>query len=231
MRETSTAKTVSRLGWLALAALALATTLAAQAPAPQKPSSGGNNNPFPEDTTNVPVMPNSAAGLDAATSDNDAPAATVELPAAETDPVRSPETEPAVDDSVPASGFSSSRSGIDSVLPDPNAPDAKEKGRRGRDKRRPEPPPHVETAKDDITIARYYLDNKNWRAALSRYQSAMVLAPEEPEVYWGMAECQRHMGDLAAARQNYLKLVDYDPDSRHGKEAAKILKSPEMKEK
>ena len=66
------------------------------------------------------------------------------------------------------------------------------------------------------------------RPALSRFESAMVLAPDEPEVYWGLAESERHLGKLAAARTHYLKVAEYDPDSRHGKEAIKALKDPEI---
>ena len=32
-----------------------------------------------------------------------------------------------------------------------------------------------ETAKEDISVGKYYLDQKNWKAALSRFQSALVL--------------------------------------------------------
>lgn len=74
----------------------------------------------------------------------------------------------------------------------------------------------------------YYLESKNWKGALSRFESAMVLDPENPEVYWGLAEAQRHLGDLASAKANYLKVMEYDPDSRHGKDAKKILKEPEI---
>ena len=98
-------------------------------------------------------------------------------------------------------------------------------------RRRHEPkeePAHQETAKSDIDIGGFYLDQKNWRAALSRFQSALVLDPENPEVYWGLAEAQRHLGDFAKAKANYLKLLDYDPDSKHGKEAKKILDNPEL---
>jgi tetratricopeptide (TPR) repeat protein len=213
------------LSWLAV--VALGAVLQAQAPASQKPPAGGNANPFPEDTGSVPVMPNTAAGLNAATSSGDVPPMAADLPTSDMDPVRSPDdVPPAVDDAAPASGFSSSRSGLDSVLPDPNAPDPKGKGRKlGK---HDEPPPHVETAAEDIKVGKYYLDNKNWRAALSRFQSAMVLAPEEPDVYWGMAESQRHLGDFAGAKGNYQKVLDYDPDSHHAKEAAKLLKTPEM---
>jgi hypothetical protein len=43
-----------------------------------------------------------------------------------------------------------------------------------------------------------------------------------------MAEAQRHLGNFTAAKANYLKLIDYDPDSKHGKEARKMLKDPEL---
>jgi TolA-binding protein len=56
----------------------------------------------------------------------------------------------------------------------------------------------------------------------------MVLAPENPDVYWGLAESQRHLGKMAEARANYQLVVDYDPDSRHGKDAMKALKTPEI---
>ena len=218
-----------RYALLALSLLAASCTLPAQAPQQPKPPANSGSNPFPEDTSNVPLMPNSAAGLANATANGDVPPTVVDMPSTDLDPVRSPDDAAVVEAVGPSSGFSSSRSGLDSLLPDPNAPDPKEKSRKRNG--RPEPPPHVETAAEDITVAKYYLDNKNWRAALSRYQSAMVLAPEEPDVYWGMAESQRHLGDLTAAKANYQKVIDYDPDSRHAKEAAKLIKSPEMASK
>ena len=89
-------------------------------------------------------------------------------------------------------------------------------------------PEHQETAAEDEKVGEYYLDQKNWKAALSRYESAVVLDPENPEVYWGLGEAQRHLGHLAEARGSYKKLVDYDPDSKHGKEAQKLLNGPEL---
>ena len=56
----------------------------------------------------------------------------------------------------------------------------------------------------------------------------MVLDPENPDVYWGLAEAERHLGQFAEAKANYLKVMEYDPDSRHSKDAKKILKEPEM---
>ena len=202
--------------------------LHAQAPAQQgkptdgqKPNSAPGSNPFPEDTTNVPVM-----------SNGDAPVADVPVnkpPAAassgDVDPVRSPD-DPRGDVDSSAEGFSSSASGLDSLTPPPDANTDTRKGKKGRGAA-PEPE-HQETAAEDERVGQYYLDSKAWKAALSRYQSAMVLDPENPEVYWGLGEAQRHLGKMAEARAAYEKLVEYDPDSKHGKEAKKILKSPEM---
>lgn len=219
-----------------LCALALlcspATVLIAQTqsgqkePSPSQPSS----NPFPEDTTTVPVMPNNPAALSESEEGAAAEeaAAAIDLPTDDLDPMRSPDDAAATEaDASSSSGFSSSRAGMDSLLPDPNAPVSKEKTRRGR-RQAQEAPPHQETAAEDITVAKYYFDNHNWRAALSRYQSALVLSPEDPEVYWGLAESQRRLGDFLNARANYQKVVEYDPDSRHGKDAAKALKTPEI---
>jgi Tfp pilus assembly protein PilF len=98
--------------------------------------------------------------------------------------------------------------------------DAKRKGKNG--------PEFHETAANDIDVGNFELQRKNWKGALSRFQSAMVMDPENPEAFFGMAEAARHLGDFANARSYYLKVVDYDPDSHHGKEAQKALKEPEI---
>ena len=85
-----------------------------------------------------------------------------------------------------------------------------------------------EGPKEDENVGSYYLQSKDWKGALSRFESAMVLDPENPDVYWGLAEAERHLGQFAEAKANYLKVMEYDPDSRHSKDAKKILKEPEM---
>lgn len=168
----------------------------------------------------MPVIGNSSP----ATAEPEA-AAPVRMPATEFDPVRSPD-EPvgeAAGDSE--RGFSSSSSGLNLPTP-PDTPDA-ESGKHRRKQVESEPT-HVETAQENEKVGEYYLSSKNWRAALSRYQSALVLDPENPDVYWGLAESQRHLGDVAHARDNYAKVMEYDPDSKHAKEAKKLLASPEM---
>lgn len=222
---------VLRLAMAVLLGLAVGAGCAAQQqdqskPADQqKPAAKPQTeaNPFPEDTGDVPVMPSNnqpAAAPDA----NAGIAAAAELPPSDVDPVRSPD-EPVMDTSSAShSGESSSSADLANVLAPP--PDeGSRKPRKGSDL---EPPEHKETAQEDESVGSYYLQQKNWRAALSRFQSALVLDPDNPDVYWGLAESQRHLGDGVNAKSNYMKVVEYDPDSKHAKEAKKLLKDPEM---
>jgi len=125
------------------------------------------------------------------------------------------------DDSA-AEGFSSSLAGTGDV----NIPDEVRPDKHGKNQ---EPAVHQVTAKEDESVGEFELSRKNWRAALSRYQSALVTDSENPDVYWGIAEAQRGLGNFAEAKANYQKVVDYDdPESKHSKEAKKLLKKPEL---
>jgi len=187
-----------------------------QQPAPQAPPNG---NPFPGDVNSVPVMPakNEPDYGDTAADANSPDMA----PRRDSDPVRSPEDLGALDNGA-SDGFSSSSAGLDNLISAPDTDSADTKGKKGKTA---DVIPH-ETAEKDVEVGNYYMDNKNWRGALSRFQSALVLAPDNPDVYWGLAECYRHVGQFADARKNYEKVVDYDPDSKHGKEAKKALQDP-----
>jgi len=193
-------------------------------PAAPKPQ---DSNPFPTDTTNVPVMPSrenpepNVPGNAPTSSADQIEDAHYPLPG-DSDPVPSPDAASPSGGDYQGQVSSSNSHSLDSILPPPGDDDTKgKKGSQIDDKPQ-------ETAAGDISVAKYYLDNKNWRAALSRFQSALVLAPEDPEVYWGLAVSQQHMGDFAGARANYEKVLEYDPDSKHGKEAKKALKEPEL---
>lgn len=183
---------------------------------PAKPPAASN--PFPEDTTSVPVIPTGNAPTAVPTN-----AAPPVMPSGSDDPVRSPDDP--VGNPEADSGFSSSTAGLDKIQPPPDADEPRGRHRLARPQ---EPAPHQETAKEDEDVGGLYLSQKNWRAALSRYESAVVLDPENPDVYWGLAESQRHLGQFAAAKSNYEKVMEYDPDSRHAKEAKKLLAAPEM---
>lgn len=195
-----------------------------QKPAPEasQPAKTSSANPFPEDTSTVPVMPSISTSAPPEGSYSGAAGVGLPLPGDDLDPVRSPEDpEPAA--TTETEDSSSSQTGLERLLPKPeDDPSGKKKKLFVKE------PTHQEAASKDIEIGNYYLDRKNWKAALSRFESALVLDPENPDVYWGLAEAQHHLGDLANAKANYLKLLDYDPDGPHGRQARKELKDPAL---
>jgi len=198
-----------------------------QTPAPQQPSQAKpptNANPFPDDTDSVPVMPTRTPSELAPGAGDASGSGLIPMPPEDADPVRSPEDAAAAAESSD-SGSSSSLTGIgDGPSPDDDiAHPGKHKGKEEQ-----VVPEHHETAAEDEDVGSYYLSNKNWKGALSRFQSALVLDPYNPDVYWGLAEVERHLGDFANARDNYKKVMEYDPGSRHAKEAGKALQDPEI---
>jgi tetratricopeptide (TPR) repeat protein len=190
---------------------------------PSRVQKQSDSNPFPEDESTVPVIsPGKAPDLPP--RENGEAGSRMPMPSEDFDPVRSPEEAGEAAEEQEHS-TSSSLAGMGSLLPSPD--DDTQPGKRNR-KGSQIAPEHHETAQEDESVGSYYLDNKDWKAALSRFESALVLDPDNPDVYWGLAESQRHLGDFAGARANYLKVTQYDPDSRHGKEARKALREPEI---
>jgi hypothetical protein len=193
-----------------------------QQPAQKPPAEA---NPFPDDTTSVPVVPTTEqpASTPAAAPDGSS-AGLTNLLGNDSDPVHSPDDP--VGGDTGSDGFSSSLTGGSDVnIPDETKPT---KRRRGEE---PQPLQRTtaETAKQDESVGEFELSRKNFKAALSRFQSALVNDPDNPDVYWGLAEAQRGLGDFAGAKANYQKVVDYeDPESKHSKQAKKLLKSPEL---
>ena len=189
---------------------------------PPKPA---ESNPFPEDDSSVPVMPSRDTPAVPQGANNGAENIHVPLPAADLDPARSPDDPAADAGTAHSSDSSDSSSGLEGIIP--SAGDDRQQPGRHRKMAVPEPA-HQETSAEDIEVGKYEMDNHNWKAALSRFESAMVLAPDEPEVYWGLAESERHLGNLADAKRYYQKVAEYDPGSRHAKDAMKALKEPEI---
>jgi hypothetical protein len=192
-------------------------------PAAAAPPSQSNANPFPTDTSNVPVLPSKSTPAQPEGTYNPPEAAGIPLPGDDLDPVRSPDDPAPAPASSADADSSSSLAGIEKLLPPPDDDQPSKKK-----KLVVKEPTHQEAASKDIEVGTYYLQTKNWKGALSRFESALILDPENPDVYWGLAEAEHRVGNLADARAHYQKVVEYDPDSRHGKDAVRILKDPEI---
>jgi tetratricopeptide (TPR) repeat protein len=187
-----------------------------------------SSNPFPEDTSTVPVMPSRNTPVLPEGTYHTPVSYGIPLRSEDVDPVRSPDDPAptaASSDTDSSANSSSSLTGIETLLPSPG--DDQPSGKK-RKLLVIKEPTHQEAASKDIEVGSFYLQTKNWKAALSRYESALVLDPENPEVYWGLAEAEHHLGDFAHAKEHYLKLLEYDPDGPHGKQARKELKDPAL---
>ncbi len=186
-------------------------------------------NPFPEDTSTVPVMPTQPAPAapqgNFEQRDDDSLVGAVPLPRADADPARSPDDPAPAAGDAQGEGWSSSLKDIQSILPQTSADDERPEKKKKKVPAEKELT-HKEAAAHEIEVGSYYLDTQDWKGALSRFESALVLDPENPEVYWGLAEAERHLGQYANARAHFEKLLLYDPDGRHGREARKALKDP-----
>jgi tetratricopeptide (TPR) repeat protein len=193
-----------------------------QAPVQPKPAQEANK--FPGDNTDAPVIPTDL-GASAPAADEAIDYGKVALEDANVDPVRSPD-DAAPEPSAAAGRSSSSSAGIDQLIQAP--PEPKRRHHKDDDEDAAAQPTKQSGPADDEQVGAYYLQTKNWKGALSRFESALVLDPENPDVYWGLGEAQRHLGRFAEAKANYTKLVEYDPDSKHGKEAKRLLKTPEL---
>ncbi|MGD0740831.1 MAG: tetratricopeptide repeat protein [Terracidiphilus sp.] len=191
---------------------------------PARTQTQSSQNPFPDDITNVPVMPTRNTPGTIPGDSDESRAARIPMAVDDVDPVRSPDDSGSAAENQQSS--SSSLAGMSGLLP-PSDDDDTQSGKHNR-RGKQTAPEHQETAAEDESVGQYYLDRKNWKAALSRFQSALVLDPDNPEVYWGLAEADRQLGNFADARANYQKVVDYDPDSRHAKEARKALQDPDL---
>jgi tetratricopeptide (TPR) repeat protein len=76
-------------------------------------------------------------------------------------------------------------------------------------------------------VARFYADSGNWQGALLRYQSAYLLAPQDEDAAYGLAEAERRTGQAGKAREHYQALLTLNPDSRHAGAARRALRELE----
>ena len=185
-----------------------------QTPTPATPPQTGDN-PFPGEGSNAPILPvdsqsTSSSANSSSQQATDSGSAADLAPDPNGDPVRSPDSQVGEDD-----GFSSSRSGLKPALAENDA-DVRP-GHSTKTKTR------EQVLKEDVDIGSFYLERKNWRAALARFEAAYALNPEEPTAVWGLAEAERHLQLFDKARAHYELFLIYDPEGPRSREARKAL--------
>jgi Flp pilus assembly protein TadD len=117
-------------------------------------------------------------------------------------------------------GESSSR---DSVI-DLNAkPAAPEPGRKEEDEAVLQPwDPHK--AAKDVEVGQYYFKLKNYRAALERFNHALIYKPNDAEAIYGLALTQEKLDLLTLADKNYRRYLEILPHGPKARDAEAALK-------
>jgi tetratricopeptide (TPR) repeat protein len=79
-------------------------------------------------------------------------------------------------------------------------------------------------AAKDIEVGEYYLKLKNYRAALERFNDALLYKPNDAEGTFDLAVTQEKLDLFAKARQNYSKYLEILPAGPKAKESQEALK-------
>ena len=140
-------------------------------------------------------------------------------PAAE--PAPSPDQPQATQPAAAEPGYSSSKdSQIDfSAGPPPSSyPDIEARRAVNYD-------PH--RAQKDIEIGNYYLNRKNYRAALERFQDALLYKPNDAEATYGLAVAQEKMELFSLAYNNYSKYLEILPEGPRARQSEEGMKRME----
>jgi tetratricopeptide (TPR) repeat protein len=78
-------------------------------------------------------------------------------------------------------------------------------------------------AAKDVEVGQYYLKLKNYRAALERFNHALIYKSNDAEATYGLAVTQEKLGLLALADQSYHKYLEILPNGPKSKEAAEAI--------
>ncbi len=140
-------------------------------------------------------------------------------------PQQSPELEQPAQTAPPAGSQQGESSSKDSQidfsgesrpsLPGPPADEADDKTFRPWD-------PH--RAAKDVEVGQFYLQQKNYRAALERFNDALLYKPNDADATFGLAVTQEKLDLFANARRNYSKYLEILPKGPKVKECQEALK-------
>ena len=81
-----------------------------------------------------------------------------------------------------------------------------------------------ERVAEDLQVASFYMDDKNYRGAYSRATDAVAIASDDPNTQFALAEAARHLGKLDEALTHYKKCLTLDPTPKVKKSAEKAIK-------
>ena len=79
-------------------------------------------------------------------------------------------------------------------------------------------------ADKDVEVGNYYLKLKNYRAALERFNDALLYKPGDAEATYGLALTQERLDLPAQAYQNYHEYLKILPSGPRAKECAEAIK-------
>jgi len=89
----------------------------------------------------------------------------------------------------------------------------------------------VKRAEQDKSIARFYWNRGNYEGSYLRFKDAVVYAPLNPDMWFGLAESERMVGKNVNARQHYKKYLELAPEGPKAKDSAKMLQTLPDKDK
>ncbi|HLJ89023.1 MAG TPA: tetratricopeptide repeat protein [Candidatus Angelobacter sp.] len=75
----------------------------------------------------------------------------------------------------------------------------------------------------DVEVGEYYLKQKNYRAALDRFNEALLYKPKDAVATFRLAQTQEHMDLLNQSYQNYRNYLEILPSGPFAKEAKESL--------
>jgi hypothetical protein len=79
-------------------------------------------------------------------------------------------------------------------------------------------------ADEDLSVASFYMGNKNYRAAYLRAADAVEYAKDDPNAHFALAEAARKLGKLDEALTNYKQTLALDPVPKLKKQAEDAVK-------
>jgi Tfp pilus assembly protein PilF len=81
-----------------------------------------------------------------------------------------------------------------------------------------------EREQEDLSVASFYMNDKNYRGAYLRATDAVETAGDDPQAHFALAEAARRLGKLDEAMVHYKKCLTLDPVPTTKKAAEKALK-------